>query len=375
MIDQHPSPSVDYAVAGISLASFAAYEIWLKHTGELASSLVPIFTIIVLALTIYRHFHPQAVPSEATEKATDALGIAKKAGAIAAVLAAIVALVAFWKRPEQQPVAALLAPAARRARDDEGGDDDESDTPGPSGYPAWIAEAKRWIGTTEALKNGRKNPDVCAMFAAVDYYDPKTVDCRKVPWCAAFVNFCLTNANVPGTRSAAARSFAERPRLFERLDDAQLGCVVVLPSSRGPEAGHVGFYVGEGRAGRIRVLGGNQNDSVDVEEFPASRVVGYFWPRGFAKSRTARGSAATFIGASAGGGAVAYGELAPDPVVDMAEKAKDALDTARVPLEAINHPKAMKLATMIGLAVMAITVGLALYTLWRQRADYKQGRL
>lgn len=376
--EHHPyALTKDLLLVTAGFGSFATWEIYLKHTEELASSLVPILTTLILLFAIYQKFTSNK--SDAAESAETVASVVKKAGAIAAVLAAIVALVTFWKRQEQPaPVAALLAPAVRRRSADDESEEpgDGSDVPPAPGSPAWISVANRWVGTAEALPNGRKNPDVCAMFEAVDYYDAATVDCRKVMWCAVFVNFCLTSAGVPGTRSAAARSFSERPRLFEDLKGVpRPGCIVVLSSKdRGPEAGHVGFYAGEAPGNKVRILGGNQGDAVSVAAFPKARVIGYFWPRGVSKSRTLRGTAGVIGGTAVAGGITAYGEFAPDPVTDVAETARNTLETIQGPLEASGHPKALKLATAIGLAVMAITLGLAVYTLWRQLKDHKQGR-
>lgn len=44
--------------------------------------------------------------------------------------------------------------------------------------------------------------------------------------------------------------------------------------------GHVGFVVGMTAAGNLLVLGGNQDDAVNVKAFPLSRVTGYRWLQG-----------------------------------------------------------------------------------------------
>jgi uncharacterized protein (TIGR02594 family) len=95
----------------------------------------------------------------------------------------------------------------------------------------------------------------------------------SVPWCSAFVNFCMQKSGQPRTRSARARSWLD---WGEEADDFVPGCVVVLPRGNDPSAGHVGFFAGFDEAGNIRLLGGNQKDSVSVTSFRnmADKVLG-----------------------------------------------------------------------------------------------------
>ena len=85
-----------------------------------------------------------------------------------------------------------------------------------------------------------------------------------VPWCAAFVNWVLMNAGLPFTKSAAALSFLD---WGIKVKTPKYGDLVVFDYGHG--RGHVGFYVGE-RDGKISVLGGNQDDSVNVKQFTLS---------------------------------------------------------------------------------------------------------
>ncbi|WP_232099079.1 TIGR02594 family protein [Aeromonas veronii] len=71
-----------------------------------------------------------------------------------------------------------------------------------------------------------------------------------------------------------ARSYAS---WGEKLEKPVAGCVVVFSRDGG---GHVGFVVGQDKAGNLLVLGGNQADAVNVKAFPRSRVTAYRWPAG-----------------------------------------------------------------------------------------------
>ncbi len=141
--------------------------------------------------------------------------------------------------------------------------------PPPEGPPApgvgefaWMPIARAEIGTKETPQN---NPRITRYFTATDL-GPQP---EMVPWCSAFVNWCVTQANHRGSGSALARSWLG----WGRDTGAFLpGCIVVL--SRGaPPQGHVGFYVGMD-GNNIRLLGGNQHDAVNYASFPAVAVVG-----------------------------------------------------------------------------------------------------
>jgi uncharacterized protein (TIGR02594 family) len=98
----------------------------------------------------------------------------------------------------------------------------------------------------------------------------------QTPWCSAFVNYCMEQAGIRGTRRANARSWLDWGEMSMGLPE--FGCVVVLwresPSSI---KGHVGFYTGF-RGDKLLLLGGNQGHAVSVAEYPKSRLLGYRWP-------------------------------------------------------------------------------------------------
>lgn len=88
----------------------------------------------------------------------------------------------------------------------------------------------------------------------------------EVPWCASFVNWVMKEAGIKGTGSAMANSFLNWGR---STSNPKPGDVVVFGGS-----GHVGFFLGfEGNS--VKVLGGNQSNSVKVSYFPRSNVAGF----------------------------------------------------------------------------------------------------
>ncbi len=107
------------------------------------------------------------------------------------------------------------------------------------------------------------NPLVMQMFMAT-----KTKpEGDTTPWCAAFANWCLNRAGVPGTGRADAVSFKKwGTAVWERTDGSPLpdtlkeGDIAVFQWSSKPAHGHVAFVVGINRRfpNRLDILGGNQ---------------------------------------------------------------------------------------------------------------------
>jgi uncharacterized protein (TIGR02594 family) len=139
------------------------------------------------------------------------------------------------------------------------------------GEPLWLVVARAELGVHET-PGADNNARVQAYFAATSM-GTHTPD--SVPWCSAFVNWCMKQAGIEGTHSAAARSWLD---WGVPLLKPKLGCVIVFSRPLGgPQSGHVGFYVGTNVNGAYSVLGGNQGDRVCVADYPASRVLGWRW--------------------------------------------------------------------------------------------------
>jgi uncharacterized protein (TIGR02594 family) len=102
----------------------------------------------------------------------------------------------------------------------------------------------------------------------------KNLDPTKTAWCAAFVNAVLGASGHEGTGALNARSFLD---FGTETKNPQRGDVAVFwRESPDSWKGHVGFYAGETtKNGQryIRVLGGNQDDSVSEKLYPASRLL------------------------------------------------------------------------------------------------------
>ena len=135
--------------------------------------------------------------------------------------------------------------------------------------PQYMKTARSLIGTKEIV--GKKdNPVVMAMYADVGH---KWVQHDEVAWCAAFVGSCLEKNGIRSTRKLNARSYLDWG-VEVPLSKARKGDIVIFERG-GPQSwkGHVAFF--EGVAGtKVKVLGGNQANAVNVKPYSKSKVLG-----------------------------------------------------------------------------------------------------
>lgn len=140
--------------------------------------------------------------------------------------------------------------------------------------PPWLTIARREIGVKERAGKD-DHPRIVEYLRTVIRLDNVH---DEIPWCSAFANWCMAQAKVDGTGSAAARSWL---RWGASLKEPKPGCVVVC--WRGSPAdhvhGHVGFFDHLDLKRRlIYLLGGNQGNQVGVAPRPLEQVLGYRWP-------------------------------------------------------------------------------------------------
>lgn len=154
----------------------------------------------------------------------------------------------------------------------------------------WYEIAKGELGTTE-IAGPEHNPRI------VEYQQATSLGASddETPWCASFVNWCLQQAGIAGTNSAAARSFLNWGREIKTPVE---GCIVVLKRGNSSWQGHVGFYVGE-IGDRVNLLGGNQGNKVSIKGYKKEDILGYRLPKRIIDSKTVATS-------TAGATAVAY---------------------------------------------------------------------
>lgn len=108
----------------------------------------------------------------------------------------------------------------------------------------------------------------------LQYHSHTTLNSKneEESWCSSFANFAVAQAGLVGTKSAAARSWLQWGKA---TDTPSQGCIVVFwRESPDSWKGHVALYVAETPT-HILVLGGNQNNEVNISKYPKTQLLGY----------------------------------------------------------------------------------------------------
>lgn len=152
--------------------------------------------------------------------------------------------------------------------------------------PAWLAAAWAEFGVKE-VAGAASARAITTYFAEAGHAD---ITDDATPWCAAFAGAMLKRAGLTPSGSLMARSYL---KWGSALDAPRLGAIAVLSRGTSPSTGHVGFYLGAADD-RVFLLGGNQSDAVTVEDFKASRVLGFRWPSEAATASTPSAAPSAF---------------------------------------------------------------------------------
>ncbi|MBJ6802720.1 TIGR02594 family protein [Geomonas propionica] len=140
----------------------------------------------------------------------------------------------------------------------------------------WMSIARQEIGQKE-LAGHDDNPRILSYHATTTL---KATD-DETPWCSSFVNWCLKQAGIKGTDSAAAKSWVH----WGEPAGAFPGAITIICSTKATDrsfstsGAHVGFLIQE-TATHFRLLGGNQGNSVKESVFPKKSwtLLGRRWP-------------------------------------------------------------------------------------------------
>jgi uncharacterized protein (TIGR02594 family) len=96
----------------------------------------------------------------------------------------------------------------------------------------------------------------------------------ETAWCSSFVNYCVEQAGLEGTRSKAARSWHDQHWGRDVTSRPAEGDVVVFSRhSPSDDGGHVGFFISD-EGDQIRILGGNQGNRISIRLFPKNGSLG-----------------------------------------------------------------------------------------------------
>lgn len=137
--------------------------------------------------------------------------------------------------------------------------------------PAWLIEAEKNIGVTEA-KGAKHNGRIVGWLQKLKAWWAED----ETPWCGTFAAHCMKE----GGQTIPKNWFRAKAWLDwgDPVSVPVVGAIVVFERQGG---GHVGFVVGKDAKGNLMVLGGNQGDMVKVSPFAMARVAGFRLPRGY----------------------------------------------------------------------------------------------
>lgn len=137
--------------------------------------------------------------------------------------------------------------------------------------PRWLTTARSYVGVRE-IPGTRHNSVIVGWLKRLKawWLDDET------PWCGVFVAECMRTHGfgLPQTWMRASSWGTWGANL--RASHVAPGAILVFTRKGG---GHVGFYVGEDKL-YYYVLGGNQNNMVNVAKIAKARCTAIRWPRG-----------------------------------------------------------------------------------------------
>ena len=131
----------------------------------------------------------------------------------------------------------------------------------------WFKIAISEMGVRE-FYGAADNPRIIQYLKSTEHLSNQYKSNDETPWCAAFVNWCIEQSGIEGMNSAWARHWLN---WGEKIDKPVRGCVVILKREA---AGHVGFFMKE-TSTTIHILGGNQDDEVNIKSYPKKFLLGY----------------------------------------------------------------------------------------------------
>ena len=145
-----------------------------------------------------------------------------------------------------------------------------SDPGGAAGlHPIDVARAELALGVSE-IAGAENNPRI------VMYH--RTTAGGGAPdetsWCSSFVNYCVEQAGLIGTRSKWALSWHDEEWGRDVTADPRQGDIAVFRRRSPTESGgHVGFFLSQDE-NTVQLLGGNQGNRISIARFPKHGSLG-----------------------------------------------------------------------------------------------------
>ena len=117
-------------------------------------------------------------------------------------------------------------------------------------------------------RQGGENYEILKYFREIGFPEIKE---DEVPWCSAFMNWCMMKAGLPITKNLAARSWLG---WGTKVMVPEIGDIAVFRRGTTGWQGHVGFYIKNDGA-YVWVLGGNQSDEVKISRYLGMDLLSY----------------------------------------------------------------------------------------------------
>ncbi|CAN5837326.1 hypothetical protein BH11PSE3_BH11PSE3_04640 [soil metagenome] len=134
-----------------------------------------------------------------------------------------------------------------------------------AGDAPWMAVAREQLASGVSETPDRRNTEQIAEYFRSFNAAVGTVAGQDVPWCGAFVGYCLTRCGVPSIGSTVGIGAVGADFWLTWGDAAPspppVGSIVVFPGK------HVGLLAEGSTATTLQVLGGNQSDRVSIAPF------------------------------------------------------------------------------------------------------------
>lgn len=130
--------------------------------------------------------------------------------------------------------------------------------------------AKRYLGTRE-IPGKKNNPLIVRWLRQIASW----VSDDETAWCSAFVNHCAEEAGYERSGKLNARSWLDVGQSVP-VSESRKGDVVILwRGTKNGWEGHVAFLDHYNPVrGLVYLLGGNQNNEVNITAYPVGRVLG-----------------------------------------------------------------------------------------------------
>ena len=143
----------------------------------------------------------------------------------------------------------------------------------------WMTLANKEIGQAEV--NGKKaNPRILEYFKSSKYWGTDDTGERNA-WCASFIAWVMEQSGyTPPKKAYRAKNWAN---FGKKIQNPVYGAIGVKDRKGG---GHVAFVIGKSTDGKhLFMLGGNQEDRVQVKRYPLSVWTSFVVPINYDTSR------------------------------------------------------------------------------------------